>query len=186
MPTKNTFGVPVVFLSTINDIEIHLVDQVTVQRDSLITKNPTESGLNVSDHIVNLPTVITLSGRFVDSPFGDSIFTPATTFAGAVTGGLEDGLSVQKWQELEALRQSKETFTVVIQQGVFFNMAMRSLRSPRTKGDGTSLRFEIEVVELILSTVTPSGLAVADDVDHTAGEVSGLGPQPANVWVGAV
>ncbi len=183
MPTKNTFGVPVVVLSTIKDIEIHMVDQVSVQRDSLVTKNPTETGLNVSDHIVNLPTVISISGRFVDSPF-NGILGPAATFASSLADGLADGLSVQKWKELEDLRNSKILSTVVIQQGVFVNMAIRSLRSPRTKGDGTSLRFEIEMVELFLSTLTNDPSSVLDDVAHTADPTAGLGSLSGNVWTG--
>lgn len=184
MPTKNTFGIPVVFLSKVGDIEIHMVEQVSVQKESLVTKNPTETGLNVTDNIVNLPTVITMAGRFVDSPFGD-LLAGVTTFADA-EGGFEDGISVQRWNELVDLRKSKTLFSIIVQQGVFENMAFRSLRSPRSKGDGTSLRFEIEAVELFVSGVAPSEGGATPDIAHSVGVIAGLGPQASSVWVGGI
>ena len=189
MPIKNFGGTNVILLSTINDIELDAVEQVSVQKEALVTRNPTETGKNVSDHIVNLPVVINLSGRFVDTPFGDSVFSPASTFVESVVAGLSDGLSVQRWRELEDLRASKITFTVVIQQGVYENMVFRSLTSPRGKGDGTSLRFQAELIELFTTDVLPAvvgGAAVSADVDHTAPFPVSVGVHSASVWKGSI
>lgn len=189
MPIKNLVGVNVVLLSTINDIELDAVEQVSVQEESLVSRNPTETGRNVSDHVVNLPVVINLSGRFVDTPIVGGAFSAASTFVDSVAAGLSDSLSVQRWKELEDLRNSKQLFTVVIQQGVFENMVFRSLTSPRGKGDGTSLRFQAEMIELFTTDVLPlaeGGAAVSEDVEHTAPDSVGVGAQSSSEWAGSI
>ncbi len=188
MPTQNVFGVPVVILSKIDVISIDLVEQVTVQYQSLVTQNPTETGRNVSDHIVNLPVTINLAGRFVDAPFAtggiDVGFNALAGFAAAVNSGLAGGLSVQQWNALENLREARTLFDVVIQQGVYEGLAIKSLSAPRTKGDGTSMRFQCEMIQVITTAVnalTAESVA-SPDVSHTAG----LDVDFGNVPVGGI
>ena len=190
MPTQNLFGVPIVVLSKISSIEIDLVEQVTVQRESLITQNPTEIGRNISDHIVKLPTVISLAGRFVDSPLGPSSdFNPLEGFAIVANEGLIGGLSVQQWNKLEELREGSTLFDVVIQQGVYTDMAIRSLSAPRTKGDGTSQRFQIEMLQVVtteISALTAAAPETSADVAPTAPAVVDAGPQSTPLWTGGI
>lgn len=150
MPTHKFLGVSVIILSKIDDIELDVVDEVTVTHDALITKNPRESGLNVSDNIVHLPTVINLSGRFVDSPFSTfpNPLEAVASLVSAFSGG-DKARSIEKWNELEILRERKTVFDVEIQQDIYKNMAVKRLVGPRSKGDGTSQRFQIELHELL-------------------------------------
>ena len=190
MPTQNLFGVPIVILSKVGNISIDLVEQVTIQHPSLVTENPTETGGNVSDHIVNLPTTISLAGRFVDAPFSvgglDLGFNPLAGFAAAVNSGLTGGLSVQQWNNLENLRKSRALFDVVFQQGTYLDMAFRSLSGPRTKGDGTSQRFQAELQQVIVTGVNSLTAAFlsSEDVEHTTDESVDAGSQPTPEWGG--
>ena len=191
MPVQNIFGVPIVILSTIDYIDIDLVEQVAVQHQSNVTENPTETGRNVTDHIVNLPVVINMAGRFVDAPFAvggvDVGFNPAQGFAAAANSGLAGGLSIQQWNALEDLRASRRPFDVVIQQGVYLNMVFRNLTGPRAKGDGTSQRFEAEMVQIVTTNVAllSAENIVSDDVGHTAGQEVDMGAQSTSTWAGA-
>lgn len=154
MPTVNLFGIPVVLLSQLGSIYIDSMDEVTVILSSTVTKNPTEAGVNITDHIVNLPTVIRMAGRFVDAPLtvgGISIYNPANPLSALTerATGLEGGLSIQKIQEMAALREAKTLVDVSIQQGVYANMAFEVIEAPRQKGDGTSQRFRATLTEII-------------------------------------
>ncbi len=185
MPLINTFGVPIVLLSSIQDIFIDVVEQVTVRYENLVSSNPTEVGLNVSDNIVNLPVVISIAGRFVDAPFAvdgqDIGFNALQAFSTAQATGLEGGLSVQQWDALVQLRDSKELFDVVIQHGVFHGLAFSSLTGPRGKGDGTSMRFQAEMRQLLITGIAPTVAGNnADDVAYSADGAENIGPQPTS------
>ena len=152
MPTINLFGVPVVLLSQIGDIFIDALEEVTITEESLVTKHPVETGSNISDHVVNLPVTITMSGRFADAPLstgGVSFFNPLQAVSTLASSGLTAGLSVTRWGELEQLRARRTLFDVTIQQGLYQNMVFKTLVSPRGKGDGTSLRFRVDLQQIV-------------------------------------
>lgn len=198
MPIQNLLGVPIVILSQIDVIDIDLVEQVTVQHESLVTQNPTETGRNITDHIVNLPVVISMTGRFVDTPFptGLTSFIPGSGFLAAVSSGLAGGLSLQQWNALENLRAARATFDVVIQQGVYPDMAIRSLSAPRAKGDGTSQRFQVEMIQVVTTAVNEiatfaavsggSTSNVDSSVAHTAPKSVVTGAKASIVWTGSI
>ncbi len=189
MPIQNLLGVPVVILSTIDDIDIDLMEQVTVQHQSTITQNPTETGLNVSDHIVNLPVVISMMGRFVDTPFATGIqqFNPIQPFSQAFAG-FGGGVSIEQWQKLEDLRASRRLFDVSIQQGVYFDMAFRSLSAPRSKGDGTSQKFQAELIQVVttgVNALATEGIS-SPDVEASVGPDTNVGPQGTKGFLGTI
>ena len=183
MPSINLFGVPVVLLSKIKDIHIDAVDSVTVNHETMVTKNPVETGVNITDHSVNLPVTISMSGRFVDSPLAKggvvSGFSALAGVSAGLASGLLSGLSLENWQLLEELNQSWEPFEVFIQQGTYLNMVFSSLSAPRQKGDGTSMRFQAEMTEIIeVSALALTTLKVAADIAHSANLAVALGPVP--------
>lgn len=188
MPTIALQGVQVVLLSKIGDVELDLVDEVTVTHENLVTKNPTESGKNVSDNVVRLPVHITLSGRFVDTPLssgGASFANPAQSITSALETGLLGRRSVTQWEALVKLRDGGQRFTVVVQQGSYANMVFRSLTAPRGKGDGGSMRFRAELEQLFIadeSLFQGAATQVDESVEHTAPPSSNLGSQPTPVF----
>lgn len=185
MPVFNLHGIPVVILSRLDNIAIDMVSEVTVDEPSRITEHPTESGANVSDHIINLPVSITLSGRFSDVPLstaGLDLPNPFAPLASQLSSmGTLAGLSVQKWNALEALRDGKIPFTVVIQHGVYNNMAFRDLRSPRVRRDGSSMQFTADLQQLVVVDLTDllGGVRAAPSVNPTSSPSVGRGQQNA-------
>lgn len=189
MPIKNLLGVPVVILSTLDDdIDIDMMEEVTVQHQSLVTQNPTETGQNVSDNIVNLPVVISMVGRFVDTPFATGLqaFNPLASFA-SIAKGIGGGVSIQQWEALERLRASRRLFDIVIQQGVYIDMAFRSLSAPRTKGDGTSQKFQAEMVQVVTAGVNLlEANILAAGVVTSGTPTSNVGPQGTTPFSGPI
>lgn len=186
MPVSQYAGVAVVTPSSLDDgtgpIEIDLVDDVVVTEENLVTQHPTESGAALSDHIVVLPVSIRLSGRFVDFPLPDLGLGALTAFApeagvigaaaavgGALAAGDAVGRSVAMWQALEKLRASKSLVSVNIQQGLYTNMAIKTLTAPRSLGDGGSLRFQINLLEIVTTFIllATDEEAMADEWAHS-------------------
>ncbi len=184
MPQFNILGAPIVLLSKIGDVEIDMVEETVVTHDTLVTKHPTETGRNITDHVVNLPVVITISGRFVDSPlagFGGiaTFFNPLQALSSAIASGLTGGRAVELWRTLEELRATKQPVDVLLQQRLYEGMVFKSLSAPRRVGDGGSMRFSAEMHEIITTRTSVvgddefGGFAVS--VDHTAPDPYGLG-----------
>lgn len=178
MPTLNLSGFPLVVLSSIGDYSIDITDEISVTHNSIVTKHPTETGRNVTDHIVNLPVEIRISGRFVDSPFIGlaGIFNPAQSLNTALATGAIGGRAMQQWLFLEDLRNSKVPFDVFIQHRKYINMVFKTLTGPRSVGDGGSMRFSADLQEIITTDTTSlSTSTAATSVSHSSSNPYGLG-----------
>ncbi len=197
MPVTQFMGVPVVMLSSLKSeeeggetIEFDMVEEVTITEENLVTQNPTETGAVVGDHIVQLPVSIRLVGRFVDYPLPELVgpgvltaFTPAASLISAVVGiaGLleEDdarGRSISMWQALERMRERTELLTVNVQQGTYESMAIKNLSGPRARGDGGSQRFQIDLLEMIITT-DPPRLNMSSELGYSGNPLLDLGVQ---------
>jgi len=183
MPSVNFFGVPVVILSKVDNIDLDVATQVTVTEQSLVTKNPTENGANITDHVVNQPTTISIRGRFTDTPLATgsmSFPNPAAGILARVSSGKLAGLSVRKWNSLEVLKRKRVPFIVSIQHGIYENMIIEHLTGPRDPGDGSSMKFQLDMVQIqmvdLLSLLANSSSA---DTEHTSRNPGSLGNQSA-------
>ena len=183
MPSINLFGVPITLLSKLGDVFIDAVDSVTINHETLVTKNPVETGTNITDHTVNLPVTISMSGRFVDSPLAKggavSGFNVLAGVDAGLASGLTAGLALEGWQLLEEMNRLGDPFNVFIQQGTYLNMVFSSLSASRQKGDGTSQRFQAEMTEIIeVAALALTNVNVAADIAHTANMATALGALP--------
>lgn len=195
MPTSSFFGVPVVMLSRVESpgggvvVYFDMVEDVTVTEESTVTQHPTEVGLNVADHVVNLPVSIRMSCRFLDSPLttavggaAAAVFNPLQSIASLAQSGGTRGRAVEQWKTIEDLRFKKEPFSVHIQQGDYLNMVFSSITSPRGRGDGSSLRVQLEMRQIITTELEGAGgTPVSDDVRNSAPDVQSLGQQSASL-----
>ncbi len=105
---------------------------------SRITAYPVESGTIISDHIVNLPDRIVLSGLVTDTPF--NIFA-------------QGARSIATFNALIALHQNRTPVSVQTGLKSYDNMAIVSLEVPRTLKTGQTLTFNIELQRIIFSDV---------------------------------
>lgn len=197
MPITQYAGVSVVMLSSIDDVEIDMVAEVTVTEENLVTQHPTESGAALSDHIVVLPVSIRLVGRFVDFLLPEVVglgaltaFSPAAGIIGAAaavgtalaTVDEARGRSQTMWLRLEQMRASKALMTVNIQQGTYTNMAIKTISAPRSPGDGGSQRFQIDLLEIVtaFTLLATDEEAIADEYAHSAKKFQDQGVKSAS------
>lgn len=105
---------------------------------SRVTSYPVESGTIVSDHILNLPDTIILSGFITDTPL--NIFA---TF----------NRSVAAFNALINIHRTREVVEVVTGLKIYKNMALVSLDVPRNMKTGQTLTFNIEFQRILFSDV---------------------------------
>lgn len=168
----DSFGLPTTILSSIGGIEVDAVLSENHRYNSLITSNPIEDGSVISDHIVNLPIILDIEGRFTDTPFGFLESIVAGTAVGALTTGLtgaqaaaglsqataqallgeiRPGLSKVKFKLLVALQVARETIDIVTGVQIYSNMIIESLSAPRASRDGRSIRFNATLKEILIA-----------------------------------
>lgn len=186
MPAADYFGQPTTILSRIGVVHIDAVIEETHVFENLVTEHPVEDGSPRSDHIVNLPVKIEMEGRITDTP-STSSSSFVTGAAGLVAGGLGlspvavalgtsllnsrlPGRGKSAYQELVALYQSRNTFSVLTGLNEYVNMTFISLSFPRTKDDGRSVRFKASLQEIIVVGAEASSNAerIAIEVANTA------------------
>ncbi len=196
MPAPDVYGLPTTILSRVGVVDIDAVINERHRFDNLVTEHPLEDGSPVTDHIVNLPVMLDMEGRITDTPLSllasigsgatgliasDLGVDPAVIAAGtSLLGSSLPGRAKQAYQELVALRVSRETFTVLTGINEYENMVFESLEFPRTAQDGRSLRFKATLKELFIVGVDRQSNAeiVAAEVQNTAVETNNRGTVP--------
>lgn len=101
---------------------------------SRVTYYPVESGTIVSDHIVNEPDIVVLSGLVTD--------TPLNILAGF-------NRSIAAFNALIQIHQRRQVVDIVTGIKVYKNMAITSLDIPRSLKNGQSLTFNIELQRIV-------------------------------------
>lgn len=99
---------------------------------SQVTQQPVELGSNISDHIINEPDRVSITG-----------FISNTPVAGGFSNRAQDA-----FEALYAIRDAKELVTVVTGYRVYNNMAISSISIPRDQFTGESIRFTVELIEV--------------------------------------
>ena len=141
--------------ATLEDIGIIELDATLQESQSFeqeMTKFPVEDGVDISDHVRNLPSVITISGLISNFPVRvvDNIDHALTQSAFA------NRVNVA-YDKLLDIRNKKAICDVGAYLRLFSNMIMTSLTIPRDSNTGDALRFSATFRELqIVTTETGS------------------------------
>lgn len=168
----DSFGLPTALLTDVGGVKIDAVISENHRYNSLVTQNPIEDGSIISDHIVNLPIILEMEGRFTDTPFGFLSALVASTAVGALATGLtgaqaaaglaqataavllgesRPGLSKTKFKLLVALQIARSTIDIVTGLQTYSNMVIESLSAPRASRDGKSIRFNATFREILVA-----------------------------------
>ncbi len=192
-------GIPLVVLTNVGGVLVDAVLNDELVLESRISDNPIESGGVVSDHIVNLPVRINMTGRISDTPFttqrviSEHFYAASDPPIPVVTGTFRTAAGFLAGSEatagfnfLRSLRDRRVSFTVVTALGVFRDMVFQSLSVPRTSADGRSIRFTAQIRQLIIAeSATVAATDVSGDVGHTAVDSSDVGLQPTSAFATA-
>jgi hypothetical protein len=101
---------------------------------SRVTNYPVESGTIISDHIINEPDTVILSGLVTD--------TPLNILAGF-------NRSIAAFNALIQIHERRQVIDIVTGIKVYKNMAITSLDVPRSIKNGQSLTFNIQLQKII-------------------------------------
>ena len=99
---------------------------------SQVTTQPVEEGANISDHIINDPLEVEITGFITNSP----VLTSSTNFRDAAQAAFD---------ELFFIREQKQLVVVVTYYKVYDNMAITSINIPRTLRVGQAINFTIRM-----------------------------------------
>ena len=103
------------------------------------TQNPVESGSTLTDNVVKLRDQLKLEGWTSD-------ILPANRAAAASPDRAAD-----TWQHIEQLMRAREPVTVVTGIKTYTNMLVQKVTVPRDVKTGASLRFRIELIEMLFA-----------------------------------
>ena len=112
---------------------------------SRVTNFPIENGLIISDHIINDPETLQITGIVSDTPL--ALFTPFNTVLNALNAP-----SVSAFNTLVEIHNRRERITVVTGIKVYDNMVITSFQVPRNMESGQSLTFVIDLQKMILDS----------------------------------
>lgn len=101
---------------------------------SRVTYYPVEKGTIISDHIINQPDVVVLSGLISDTPL--NIFAPFNR-------------SISAFNSLLLIHERRQIVDIVTGIKIYKNMAITNLDVPRTVKTGQTLTFNITLQRII-------------------------------------
>lgn len=133
-----------------------------------VTRNPIEDGSDVTDHVQMKPVELTLNGVISDSPLGYAIIGNIQNLVRSVeTLFTKNSLSIEIYNKLLNLQNSRRPFTVITGLKRYTNMIMEDLTVPRDVATGASLHFtaSLKEVKIIRSNL----VSIANFSDSAAG-----------------
>ena len=137
------------------------------------TDNPVEGGAKITDHVQLNPKQLTIEGVISDSPLGFAVIGNIQNMARAVATVFGNSVrSIDAYNELVELQESRIPFTVVTGLKRYENMILTNLSVPRTVETGRAIHFKavMREIKIVNSEVTPSvniGSGVRDVASKT-------------------
>lgn len=126
---------------TIGGIVIDGYLEETHSRRSTVTKIPVEQGSDISDHIINEPDAVSITGFISSTPMLQTI----------LNGAVEVDRVTSVLEALERLRLSKTLFTVSTGlKPLYRNMAIEDFTPSRNSSTGKGMEFTIQLSQLIV------------------------------------
>lgn len=139
--------------NAIGAFEIDVTVSEVHNRSASVTSNPVESGASISDHVINDPKTVTLSGVVSNTPL-------------ALFGiGSDESRSQSAFDALEELYDSREPFDLQTGFKLYQNCVFTNLTMPKTRAG--ELRFtasfrQVTVVDTELALIPIDAVSAAD------------------------
>lgn len=147
--------------STVGNLEFNLIDTETHEWKREVTSNPVENGSPISDHIIDQPDSLTITGMISNAP----ILGLLDEASGLIDGSLSSQDYVaQAFDLLDNLRQSKQLIKIYTRYKTYSNMVLQSVSIPRTPDIGDSITVTIQAISVRIvnsqKTTIPTGLGI--------------------------
>lgn len=121
------------------------------------TEFPVEDGSSITDNVIKRPDKLQLTGWVSD----------ITPFPGVP---LTIDRSTAVWGQILAMMNSKTLITVITHLRVYNNMIINRVRAPVNRTTGRSLRFTIDLREIIIATTEQATFSEEEAQPGTAAE----------------
>ena len=159
-------------------IDATVSEQHTTSCD--LTENPVEEGAKITDHVQLKPAELSIEGVITDTPLGYAVIGNIQNLIRSVStifGG--SSRSLDAYNELIKLQQSRKPFTVLTGLKRYKNMIITELSVPRTAQTGKSLQFKATMKEIrIVKSQTTT--APATSTPALAGATRNAGQQASS------
>lgn len=166
-------------------------------RESPATEFPIEDGTDVSDHIIQKPFSLELTGMISDTPIGDAgslISEAATTLTSGLSAplgviasgasgaigsalfsalGLSNSPSVAAYLQLLNLQEQAEGLTVLTSLKRYEDMYITSISVPRDAETGKAILFTVKLSQLMIVSPFTTVLSALANAAFSAAESDG-------------
>jgi len=107
-----------------------------------VTQNPVESGSPVTDHVIERPDRLKLTGTITNSPLRGE-------FAGQYFGGDNESPRIQTaFDAIRELFKSRDVVVVYTKHAIYTDMVIESVSIPRNAQIGEEVQFTMELVNV--------------------------------------
>lgn len=133
------------------------------------TRNPIESGANVTDHVTLEPEKLTIEGIVSNTPISLLRILSGATF---------DDPAADAFSFLEALYNNRQPFDFVGDLKIYENLIITSFNPSRTPTTGQTLQFTVTMEKIrFADSMLVTATHFAAEVEHTAPDKQDLGAQ---------
>ena len=164
-----------------------------------LTENPVEDGGDITDHVRIKPLELTIEGVISDTPVTFSVINNISGIINTVTSIFGNtSRSVDAYNELIKLQQSRDPFKVVTGLKVYENMILTELSIPRTAQTGNAIHFSATMRQIQIAKSETTGIStrslstsvtslgqknvnLGQKVTETASENSPLNSTPSSI-----
>ena len=130
----------------IDNVRVDLLEDSNEQHPAEITNYPIEDGATISDNVTNKPLTLRIRGTITDTSFEDGAFRGTSNFIFNDSPG--SSVSRNGYNALLALRESKETFSIMTKRRIFEDMLFGNFTVRDSKKTGLALDFIAECQQI--------------------------------------
>lgn len=144
------------------------LDTVTIEdhdNSVLITKNPVEDGVDITDHAIIQPKLLFIQGAVTDTPLGAAAFgqlVDSVTSLFGTTTPTNGTRSQNAYNLMLALMEAREPFEVSTKLRTYNNMLMTSLKTVQDKDSSRIVLLNMVFEEIITTESATINLTEAD------------------------
>jgi len=154
---------------TIGSIELDTVLIEDHDNSVIITKNPVEAGVDITDHAIVEPKILFVRGAVTDTPlraaaFGQLVDSVTGLFGTSTSSNITR--SKNAYELLLELMEQREPFEVATGLKLYSNMLMTSLKTSQDK-DTSQIVFLDMVFEEIIITISENISLTENDVTNS-------------------
>jgi len=147
--------------SDVGNLEFNTIDSETHDWKRDVTTNPVENGSPISDHIIDQPDTLTITGMISNAP----VLGLVNEVSGLIDGSLSgQDYVAQAIDMLDTLRKSKQLVTIYTRYKTYTNMVLQSVNIPRTPDNGDAVVLTIQAINIRIvtsqKTTIPTGLGI--------------------------